>query len=73
MKDFRFRGKKCFLLVAEKFDSVVQSAFYEYSGSFPDENFFAESLMSYTFSDIDQLTYGFQGKLSPGFSELIST
>ena len=29
--------------------------------------------MSYTFSDIDQLTYGFQGKLSPGFSELIST
>ena len=73
MKDFRFRGKNCFLLVAEMFDSVVQSAFYEYSGSFPDENFFAESLMSYTFSDIDQLTYGFQGKISPGFSELIST
>ena len=76
MKDFRFRRKICFQLVIENSGSVVQSPkcllrIYKYRGSFPNENFFAKRLMSYTFLNIEQIISGFRRKISAGFQNSI--
>ena len=73
MKDFLFRGKECFRLLAENSGSVVQSDFYESRETFPDENLFGKVQYHTHFRTLNKLPMAFGGKFSAGFPKFNST
>ena len=56
MKDFRFRGIKCFLPVAE-YRQRCPKYFYESRGKFADYNLLGRRLFLNSFSENEQATY----------------